>query len=289
MTPSLPDWMLVDGSSLIFRAFYGVPDTVRAPDGELVNALRGFIDTLGRLLLSGRPRRIAVASDEEWRPQRRVDLIPSYKAHRVAEPIPPALIPQMDFIKTFLDAVGIDFIGAPKLEAEDVIASWVDQLSGRVEILSGDRDLFTLIRDPDVKVLYPEKGRLVEVDEAEVTRRYGIPGRLYSDFAILRGDPSDGLPGLSGVGAVTAASLVTKYGGLDGLIASGRLSSQECEYVLRAREVVRPGSPVPMPLPEGRRAQWPVDPEKFDAIVERFGIRSSAENLLKAMRTAMGA
>ena len=276
--------MLIDGSSLIFRSFYGVPSSVRAPDGRPVNAIRGFVETLARLVGSRRPAHLAVASDEDWRPQHRVDLIASYKAHRVAEPIPPALIPQMQLIHTLLAAIGIDFIGAPTLEAEDVIASWVAQLKGRVDIVSGDRDLFALISDPDVRVLYPEKGGLAEVDEAEVTRRYGVPGHLYADFAILRGDPSDGLPGLPGVGAKTAASLIIKYGGLEALLASGKLSESDSDYVRRAQAVVVPGSADPIPLPEGTRSAWPSDPSGLNTLAGDLGIGASVERLLTALR-----
>ena len=277
--------MLIDGSSLIFRAFYGVPSSVRTIDGAPANAVRGFVETLGRLIVNRRPRHIAVASDEDWRPVRRVNLMPSYKAHRVAEPVPPDLIPQIEMIHELLAAIGLDFLGAPQLEAEDVIASWVDQLSGKIEIVSGDRDLFALIRDPNVKVLYPEKGGLAEVDETEVTRRYGIPGRRYADFAILRGDPSDGLPGLSGVGAVTAASLIRTYGSLEGLITSGRLSPVDVDYVRLAEQVVRPGSPEPVPVPEGTRNARPVDAAALESLVARFQIREAVDNLLRALAT----
>jgi 5'-3' exonuclease len=282
--PSRPDWLLVDGSSLIFRAYFGVPNTIRAPDGRLVNGVRGFLDMLARLIFARRPQRLAVASDEDWRPQHRVDLIPSYKAHRVAEPIPPELDPQMPLITAVLEALGIDFVGAPKLEAEDVIASWVEQLEGaRIEILSGDRDLFALIRDPLVRVLYPEKGGLAEVNEAEVKRRYGIPGPLYADFAVLRGDPSDGLPGLPGVGAKTAATLVNKYNGVQGLLEAGRLSAADADYVRRAMEVVKPGSAVAVPVPPGTRDPYPADPERLVALSEELGLGSSLEKLLQAL------
>ena len=284
--PSRPDWLLVDGSSLIFRAYFGVPNTIRAPDGRLVNGVRGFLDMLARLIFARRPQRLAVASDEDWRPQHRVDLIPSYKAHRVAEPIPPELDPQMPLITAVLDALGIDFVGAPKLEAEDVIASWVEQLEGaRIEILSGDRNLFALIRDPLVRVLYPEKGGLAEVDEVEVKRRYGIPGRLYADFAVLRGDPSDGLPGLPGVGAKTAATLVNKHHGVPGLLEAGRLSAADADYVRKAMEVVKPGSPVPVPVPAGIRDKYPDHPERLVALSEELGLDSSLEKLLQALAT----
>ncbi len=283
---SRPDWLLVDGSSLIFRAYFGVPNTVRAPDGRLVNGVRGFLDMLARLIFARRPQRLAVASDEDWRPQHRVDLIPSYKAHRVAEPIPPELDPQMPLITAVLDALGVDFVGAPTLEAEDVIASWVERLEGsRIEIVSGDRDLFALIRDPLVRVLYPEKGGLAEIDEAEVKRRYGIPGRLYADFAVLRGDPSDGLPGLPGVGAKTAATLVNKYNGVQGLLEAGRLSAADADYVRKALEVVKPGSAVPVPVPAGRREKYPADPERLVALSAELGLDSSLEKVLQALGT----
>jgi 5'-3' exonuclease len=284
--PSKPDWLLIDGSSLIFRAFYGVPDSVLAPDGRLVNAVRGFLDILARLVLARRPARVAVASDEDWRPAHRVSLIPSYKAHRVAEPVPPRLEPQMPLVEAVLEALGVDFVGAERLEAEDVIASWVAQLEGaRIEIVSGDRDLFALIRDPLVRVLYPEKGGMAEVDEAEVTRRYGIPGRLYADFAILRGDPSDGLPGLPGVGAKTAAQLVARYGGVEGLLESGRLSERDADYVRRAREVVVPGAGVRVPVPEGRRDSYPADPARAERLQAELGLGGSFDRVLEALRS----
>ena len=286
--PSMSEtWLLIDGSSLIFRAFHGVPSSVTAPDGRPVNAVRGFMDALSRMLVARKPTHLAVASDEDWRPQHRVDLIPSYKAHRVADPIPADLIPQMEMIHRVLDAAGVDFIGAPALEAEDVIASWVEQIHGRCEIVSGDRDLFALVRDPDVVVLVPEKGGLTEMTEARIAEKYGIPGRLYADFAMLRGDPSDGLPGLRGVGAKTAAALVTRYGGVDGLLASGTLSDSDADYVRRAQQVVLPGSPVPVPLPTGRRPVWPADPAEWDAAVRDLGLSSSAERLLESLGTVL--
>src|SRR5947209_9810967 len=154
----MPDWLLVDGSSLIFRAFYGVPSSFRSPDGKPVNAVRGFMDRLARLVTDLRPGHLAVASDEDWRPRWRVDLIPSYKAHRVAEPVPPELAPQMPIIHEVLDAVGLDVVGLRDYEAEDIIATWTAKAAGAtVDIVSGDRDLFALVRAPDVRVLYPEK------------------------------------------------------------------------------------------------------------------------------------
>lgn len=285
--PSL-DWLLIDGSSLIFRAFYGVPDA-RTPDGRPVNAVRGFLETLARLLGSRRPARLAVASDEDWRPARRVALVPSYKAHRVAEPVPPALEPQMPLIHDVLGAIGVDFIGAPQLEAEDVIASWVEQLGDvRIDIVSGDRDLFALVRDPFVRVLYPEKGGLAEVDEAEVTKRYGIPGRSYADFAVLRGDPSDGLPGLPGVGAKRAADMIRVHGGVAGLLEHGRLAPADADYLRRAWEVVVPGAQSPVRLPAGRRAAYPVDPGRAAELGRSLAIDGPVRRLVEALNRDAG-
>ena len=280
----MADWMFVDGSSLIFRAFFGVPTSMRSPDGKPVNAVRGFMERLANLIVDRRPARLAVASDEDWRPPWRVELIPSYKAHRVAEPIPPQLEPQMPIIQEVLDAAGVDFVGVVSYEAEDVIASWTAQAAGQtVEIISGDRDLFALVRDPYVRVLYPEKKGLTAVDEAEVTRRYGVPGRLYADFAILRGDPSDGLPGLAGVGDKKAAELVCRYEGIEGLLAGGRLRESEREYLARARRVVPPVADLPIGLPAGRRDRYPADPERVVTLAERYGLTGPFERLLRAL------
>jgi 5'-3' exonuclease len=277
------DWLFIDGSSLIFRAFHGVPRSVRSPDGRPVNAVRGFMDTLARLVGSRHPRRLAVASDEDWRPAWRVELIPSYKAHRTAEPIPPELEPQMPLIHDVLDAIGIDFIGLPDYEAEDVIATWTEKATGTVEIVSGDRDLFALIEDPRVRVLYPEKGGLAVVTEDEVTRRYGIPGRSYADYAILRGDPSDGLPGLKGVGAVAAADIIRRHGGVSGLLSDGHLAEHQRDYLARAARVVPPVRDLPVDLPPGRRDSYPVDPQGLRTLAEANGVSSASDRLVLAL------
>jgi 5'-3' exonuclease len=274
---------LADGSSLIFRAFYGVPQSTRAPDGTLVNAVRGFLDTLARLITERRPRHVAVTTDEDWRPDWRVDLIPSYKVHRTAEPVPHALEPQMPVIMDCLEAIGVDAVGASGYEAEDVIASLVAQVKPPVEIVSGDRDLFSLICDPDVLVLYPEKGGLAVVDEAEVQRRYSIPGRAYADFAMLRGDPSDGLPGVAGIGAKKAADLVRRYGSMEAMLEAGIFRSADAEYLEKARRVVLPVSDLKLEVPRGRRERWPDDPARVKGLGSRYGIASSFERLLKAL------
>jgi 5'-3' exonuclease len=279
----LAEWLLIDGSSLIFRAFYGVPQTTRAPDGTLTNAVRGTLETLARLITERRPKRLAMGTDEDWRPDWRVELLPSYKEHRTAEPVPPALEPQMPVVMDCLAAVGIDAVGLAGYEAEDIIASLAARVEPPIEIYSGDRDLFTLIRDHQIIVLYPEKTGLAEVDEAEVERRYSIPGRAYADFAILRGDPSDGLPGVAGIGAKKAADLVRRHGSVRAMIDAGIFRAIDADYLEKASRIVPPVTDLKIEVPPGRRDHYPDDPARIKELGERYGINSSFERLLKAL------
>ncbi len=281
---ALPEWLLVDGSSLIFRAFFGVPQTNRAPDGTLINAVRGFLDNLARIITDRRPRQVAVTTDEDWRPDWRVELLPSYKVHRTAEPVPHALEPQIPVIMECLEAVGVDVVGLDDYEAEDIIASLVTKVQPPIEIVSGDRDLFSLIRDREVIVLYPEKGGLAEVDEAEVERRYSIPGRAYGDFAILRGDPSDGLPGLAGVGAKKAADLVRRYGSVEAMLEAGVFRSADAAYLEKARRVVPPVADLKIKVPRGRRDRWPDDAARVEELGARYGVAGSLKRLIEALK-----
>jgi len=281
--PALPEWLLVDGSSMIFRAFYGIPQTMRAPDGTLVNAVRGSMDNLARYITERRPRHVAVTTDEDWRPDWRVELIPSYKEHRTGEPVPPALIPQMPIIMECFEAIGVDAVGLEDYEAEDIIASLASKVTPPIEIASGDRDLFSLIRGKAIIVLYPEKTGLAVVDEAEVERRYSIPGRAYADMAVLRGDPSDGLPGLAGVGAKKAADLVRKYGSVRAMIDAGIFRPADAEYLEKALRVVAPVTDLPIEVPRGRRDRYPDDPVKAEELGRRYGVTSSIERLVKAL------
>jgi 5'-3' exonuclease len=281
------DWLLIDGSSVMFRAFFGIPVTAfKAPDGQPVNAVRGFLDMLGRLVTDRKPRAIVVATDKDWRPAFRVNVLPSYKTHRLVQGnMPPELEPQEPIIHAVLAAIGVEVIGAEGFEAEDVIASLLPKITGTVEIVTGDRDLFALVRDPDVRVLYTQQGigRLLVVDEAEVERRYGIPGRSYGDFAVLRGDPSDGLPGVPGVGEKTAAQLVRRFKDLDGIVASGKLGDAANAYIQRARRVGVPVSVAPVPMPEGTRPTKAIDPAALAKLDKTYGIGSVTERLLRAL------
>ena len=243
--------MLIDYSSLLFRTFHTIPATVP------MNAVYGFLNMLARLLVDRRPDRLAVAVDDDWRPDFRVDAIPSYKAHRVSDSDEPDPIePQEALGRDVLRALGIAVVGAAGFEAEDVIATLAARARERVDVVSGDRDLFALVRDPDVRVLYPLTGvtKLLEVDEAEIGRRYGIPGRAYGDFALLRGDPSDGLPGVPGIGEKTAAKLIAEHGSLAAVLAAKNLPpaiarrlAAARDYLAAARRVVLPVATIPLP------------------------------------------
>ena len=279
-----PDWLLLDGSSLIFRAFFGVPRTVVSPSGAPVNAVRGFLDYLTRFISEMHPTHLLVASDDDWRPQFRVDAMPTYKGHRVEEPIPPELAPQMPIIDRALEALGIARVGVPGFEAEDVIASMLQHTSGRVDIISGDRDLFDLVRDPDIRVLYPAgKGALEVIDEAAIERKYGVPGRSYGAFAILRGDPSDGLPGLPGVGAKKAAELVRRHGDLTGLLRDGRLSDVDRAYLEGAMRVVLPVRDIPLEAPAARVPRHPHDPDALEALKRDHGLGGAVDRLVRVL------
>ena len=281
----MPEWLLVDGSSMFFRAFYAIPQTMRGPGGALVNAVRGTLDTLARYVTDRKPRHLAFTTDEDWRPDWRVELIPGYKEHRVAEPIPPALIPQVPIILAALTAVGVDVVGLEGYEAEDIVASIASRVKPPIEIASGDRDLFSQVRGREIIVLYPQKGGPAVVDEAEVARRYGIPGTAYSDFAILRGDPSDGLPGIPGIGDKTAAQMVKRYGSVEKMLEAGVFRNPEhADYLRRALKVVPPVRDLKIKMPRGRRARYPAEPEVVAEMAKRYGIGNNLDRLVTSLK-----
>jgi 5'-3' exonuclease len=283
------DWLFIDGSSLIFRAYYGARRTAATADESPVDAIRGFLERLGRLIDDRQPRRVAVADDWAWRPDWRVELIADYKSQRLAEPVPAGLAPQIPVIHNLLEAIGVDLVGVADHEAEDVIATLTKLAPGTVEIASGDRDLFALVEDPRVRVLYPEKSGLSVIDEGEVTRRYRIPGRRYADFAILRGDPSDGLPGLKGVGSVTAAEIIRRYGDIAGVLRERPLRDADRQYLERALRVVTPVTDLPIELPAGRRDVYPANEAALELLAAHYGVRESCARLLRAVaRLATG-
>ncbi len=300
--------MLLDAASLYFRAFYGVPDTVRAPDGTPVNAVRGLLDFIARLLTDRRPTRVVACWDDDWRPAWRVAVLPSYKAHRVevespgsdpdVEATPDLLAPQVPMIADVLAALGIARVGAAGYEADDVIATIATASSCPVDVVTGDRDLFQLVDDArGIRVLYTARGvgRHEVVDEAKVTEKYDIPGRAYADFALLRGDPSDGLPGVSGIGDKSAAALVRRFGDLAGLLAAidradpaipraqlAKLAAA-VDYLATAPVVVRVARDAALPGYDDRIPRTPRDPERLLALSDRWGLGGSLERVLVAM------
>src|SRR5881392_1137856 len=244
-----PMLMLIDYSSRLFRTFHTIPESVP------MHAVYGFLNMLARLIIDRRPDRLGIAVDEDWRPAFRVEALPAYKAHRVSDE-PDPIAPEEALGREVLGALGIAVVGAEGFEAEDVIATLAARAREPAEMVSGDRDLFALVRDPDVRVLYPLTGvtKLLVVDEAEIRRRYGIPGRAYGDFALLRGDPSDGLPGVPGIGEKTAAALIARHGSLAAVLASRSLPPAVArrieaarDYLAAARRVVPPVADVPLP------------------------------------------
>ncbi|HTW19543.1 MAG TPA: 5'-3' exonuclease H3TH domain-containing protein [Mycobacteriales bacterium] len=300
--------LLLDTASLYFRAFYGVPDTFRSPDGQPVNAIRGLLDYIARLVEDRRPTQLVAAMDESWRPSWRVEKVPSYKTHRVApdsdgieEAVPDELSPQVPVICEVLDAIGIARVGAPDYEADDVIGTLAKQADGPVEIVTGDRDLFQLVDDRvPIRVVYVAKGvnNREIVDEAEVTRRYGIPGRAYADFATLRGDPSDGLPGVPGVGEKTAAALINRFGTIDAVVEAAAGDGEgfpkgsqakvlgALDYLAGAIDVVRVATDAPVPRVDDLLPHVPKDPDRLDELAERWGIASPVRRVVQTLAQA---
>jgi 5'-3' exonuclease len=321
--------LLLDTASLYFRAYFGVPDSVRSPDGVPVNAVRGLLDMIATLVTDREPTRLVACWDDDWRPKFRVAAIPSYKAHRVArdvgglaapdgtpgwvEEVPPALVAQVPIIVEALAALGIARVGAPGFEADDVIGTLVTRETARpaseraaVDVVTGDRDLFQLVDDDaGVRVLYPVKGvkDLLTVDQSVLREKYGVStGQAYADMATLRGDPSDGLPGVVGIGEKTATALLARYGTLDGILAARdstdagltatqrRRLTEASEYLVVAPTVVQVARDAPVALPASTGGgiadavpRSPADPDALPALADRWGLASSVRRVVDAL------
>ncbi|MFI1095864.1 5'-3' exonuclease H3TH domain-containing protein [Streptomyces sp. NPDC020917] len=299
--------LLLDTASLYFRAYFGVPESVRAPDGTPVNAVRGLLDFIARLVADHSPAALVACMDADWRPQWRVDLIPSYKTHRVVadtagvEEVPDTLSPQVPVIEAVLDAVGIPRLGAAGYEADDVIGTLASAAAGPVAIVTGDRDLFQLVDDArGVRVLYPRKGvgDCDVVDEELIAERYGVRAGQYADFAALRGDPSDGLPGVKGIGEKTAAQLIGDYGDLAGVRAAAadpfskltparrRNIAEAAAYLDVAPTVVEVARDVPLPAFDATLPHQPADPAALEELARRWGLGGSLSRLLDTLAAA---
>jgi 5'-3' exonuclease len=294
--------MLLDTASMYFRAFYGVPE-ILAPDGTPVNAVRGLLDFVSRLVEQYRPTDLVCCWDNDWRPQWRVDLLPTYKAHRVVaeveaapdvEEVPDPLQVQVPIILEVLEAFGIRVIGADGYEADDVIGTLATGAGQPVDIVTGDRDLFQLVDDElDVRVLYIARGvgNHERVTNDWVRAKYGIDARQYADFATLRGDASDGLPGVPGVGEKTAATLLGRFGDMEGIIAAAHDPEAElgpgprgkikaaADYLEVAPTVVAVARDIDLDRSGLALPSSPADPARVAALAERFGLESPAQRL----------
>jgi 5'-3' exonuclease len=312
--------LLLDTASLYFRAFFGVPDSLRTPDGRPVNAVRGLLDFIARLVDDYRPTHLACCWDNDWRPAWRVELIPSYKAHRVAEAGPAAGISEMShsastkveespddlavqvpMIIETLTALGLAIVGKDGYEADDVVGTLARTSGIPTEVVTGDRDLFQLVDDErQIRVLYTARGvgKHDKVDDAWVRNRFGVPAAGYRDFATLKGDPSDGLPGVAGVGEKTAASLITTYGSLEGILAAASKPDTSISAGIRAKlaaaidylavapQVVGVVDDLDLgvSLDDLALPSEPADPEAFAGLVETLGLGGSADRVLNALR-----
>jgi 5'-3' exonuclease len=305
--------LLLDAAGLYFRAYYGVPESVQAPDGTPVNAVRGFLDMVSTLVTRFRPAGVVACLDYDWRPAWRVDLIPSYKAHRVlpdAEPgpdgvwpeeTPDTLTPQVPVLLDVLAALGVPAVGVPGYEADDVIGTLATSpppgFDG-VDVVTGDRDLIQLVDDERaVRVLYIGRGvaKLEILDDAAVRGKYGVPASQYADLAVLRGDPSDGLPGVAGIGEKTAAGLLGRFGSVEALL--GALDSGEAQvtagqgarlaaargYLAVAPTVVRVARDLAIPALDPALPRSPADPDELMALAERWGLASPIRRIVDAL------
>jgi 5'-3' exonuclease len=300
--------LLVDSASLYFRAYFGIPESAaRAPDGSPVNAVRGFLDMLATLIRTRRPDRVVCALDEDWRPAWRVALIDTYKTHRLAdgtdgtEVVPDPLARQVPIMLELLEAFGIATAGAPDYEADDIIGTLAAREPGPVEVATGDRDLFQVIDDDrSVRVLYCGRGvsKLEVLDDAQILSRYGVGAAAYADFAAMRGDPSDGLPGVPGVGEKTAARLVARYGSLDGILAAltdpaagfapglrTKLSAAAA-YLAVAPEVVRVARDVALAPLDTTMPATPRDPDLVGARAQQWNHGGAVRRLTQALAAA---
>ena len=296
--------MLLDSASLWYRAYYGMPDTLLSPTGMPVNAIRGYLDMTARLISMYSPNRIVACIEGDWRPSWRVDLFPAYKANRLedesdVEEEPETLTPQIPVLLDLLDAFGIPMVGVDDYEADDVMATFAVREKGPIRIVTGDRDLFQLVDDKrDVKVVYLAKGISQHdlVDISWVANKYGIPGDRYALFAMFRGDPSDGLPGVRGIGEKGAALIANNFASVDEALAGARtgheaLSASLAKKIIEgsdylkiaptlvncARDVAIPAMKVDMPTK-------PADLSAIYAIKEEYGLGASVDRLISALQ-----
>ena len=296
-----------DTATLYYRAFFAVPESIVAPDGSPSGAVRSFLDMVSTLHQQFPAEVVVFAWDDDWRPQWRVDLIPSYKTHRLVEvdehgvsveEVPDALSPQVDVIARILDAIGLPRIGEMGFEADDILGSLVDQYVIPADVVTGDRDLFQLIDDgAAVRVVSITKGikKLEVFDDQALVEKYGIAGHHYADFSLLRGDASDGLPGVKGIGEKTAAKLVSEYSSVVELVNAAQDETSplapavrknllaSADYIQAASQVVRTRTDAALP-PIAKLPEQVQSPDVLAQIVDQWGVARQVDRLLKVMQ-----
>ena len=296
--------MLLDSASLWYRAYYGMPDTLLSPTGMPVNAIRGYLDMTARLISMYSPNRIVACIEGDWRPSWRVDLFPAYKANRLeddsdVEEEPETLTPQIPVLLDLLDAFGIPMVGVDDYEADDVMATFAVREKGPIRIVTGDRDLFQLVDDKrDIKVVYLAKGISQHdlVDISWVANKYGIPGDRYALFAMFRGDPSDGLPGVRGIGEKGAALIANNFASVDEALTGAKAGHEVLsaslakkiiegtEYLKIAPILVNCARDVAIPKMEIAMPKKPNDLSEIYAIKDEYGLGASVDRLIAALQ-----
>ncbi|WP_156755967.1 5'-3' exonuclease [Actinokineospora pegani] len=301
--------VLLDSASLYFRSFFALPESMTAPNGMPVNAVRGFAGMIAQVITERKPSRLVACLDADWRPEFRVAAIPSYKAQRVADPaanaeeVPDTLTPQVPVILDLLDALGIATAQAQGYEADDVIGTLAHRESAApVEVVTGDRDLFQCVRETPtpVRVVYVGRGwsKAEVIGPDDLAAKYGLPaeGLAYADMAVLRGDPSDGLPGITGIGEKTAAKLITRFGSLQALVDAAAAGDSEvppkvrtaferdAEYLANAPRVVRVATDVECEWTGDPALPREVDTARVEALRDEWNLGSAVDRLLKAVR-----
>ena len=294
--------MLLDSASLWYRAYFGMPDTLVSPSGLQVNAIRGYLDMTSKLINLYKPNRIVACLEGDWRPSWRVELFPDYKMNRLdesgEEEEPDTLSPQIPILLDLLEALGFPMLGVDDYEADDLMATFAVNQPGPVRIVTGDRDLFQLVDDKrDVKVVYLAKGIANHdlVDLKWIEQKYEIPGDRYGLFAMIRGDASDGLPGIKGIGEKGAASIAKQFTNLDEVMKAAtnddeRLTAnirkkllESAEYARIAPKLVGCATDVSIPEMKIDLPNKPLDTQKIQDIKEEFGLGTSVDRIMNAL------
>lgn len=302
--------LVLDSATLYYRSYFALPESMTAPDGHPHNAVRGFLQTLTRLIQRYTPGGLVAAWDVDWRPEWRVALIPSYKAHRLAtehdlqEDVPDTLGPQIGAIAGLLEAWGIPVLGAEGAEADDIIGtlSAAHPPGDPMVVVTSDRDLLQVV-SRSVSLLQMANGgmeRWALLDPPTVVERYGIAPERYVDFAVLRGDPSDGLPGVRGIGEKTASALIAAFGSLEALLEGARsepvrpltpriaaILTESVEYIAAARAVVTVRTDVDLPRVALELPRVVRDPESLRELASEWGVQRFVDELLGAAHTAL--